>query len=99
MLLGIGFLDEGAAFEPPADLMAFIEKARKDKKKLVYIGFGSIVIDNPALLTKTVVESVLKADVRCVLSKGWSDRLEKKEASKPEVLLPPEIFPDPIRTP
>ncbi|CAO2654338.1 Nn.00g110710.m01.CDS01 [Neocucurbitaria sp. VM-36] len=89
---GYWFLDEGDIYEPPTDLVAFIEQARRDLKKLVYVGFGSIVIDDPAALTKTVVDSVLKADVRCVLSKGWSDRLETKDASKPEIPLPPEIF-------
>ncbi|KAL6710453.1 Sterol 3-beta-glucosyltransferase [Coniothyrium glycines] len=89
---GYWFLDEADTYEPPTDLMAFIEQARKDNKKLVYVGFGSIVIDDPAALTRTVVDSVLKADVRCVLSKGWSDRLEKKDASKPEIPLPSEIF-------
>lgn len=89
---GYWFLDEADMYEPPEDLKAFIENARKDDKKLVYVGFGSIVIDDPAALTKTVVDSVLKADVRCVLSKGWSDRLETKDASKPEIPLPKEIF-------
>lgn len=89
---GYWFLDEADLYEPPADLVAFMDKARKDGKKLVYVGFGSIVIDDPAALTKTVVDSVMKADVRCVLSKGWSDRLETKDASKPEIPLPPEIF-------
>ncbi|OAL01443.1 sterol 3-beta-glucosyltransferase [Phaeosphaeriaceae sp. SRC1lsM3a] len=89
---GYWFLDEADGYEPPAELTAFIEKARKDEKKLVYVGFGSIVIDDPAALTKTVVDSVLKADVRCVLSKGWSDRLETKDASRPEIPLPPEIY-------
>jgi sterol 3beta-glucosyltransferase len=92
---GYWFLDESDTYTPPADLLAFIEKARSDGKKLVYVGFGSIVIDNPAALTQSVVDSVLKADVRCVLSKGWSDRLEAKEtkdASKPEIPLPAEIF-------
>lgn len=89
---GYWFLDEAGTYEPPTDLVEFIAKARKEEKKLVYVGFGSIVIDDPAALTKTVVDSVLKADVRCVLSKGWSDRLNPKDASKPEVPLPPEIF-------
>lgn len=89
---GYWFLDEGDVYEPPVDLAAFIEKARADGKKLVYVGFGSIVIEDPAALTRTIVESVKRADVRCILSKGWSDRLETKDASKPEVELPPEIF-------
>jgi sterol 3beta-glucosyltransferase len=89
---GYWFLDESEGWEPPKDLVDFIQKARDDKKKLVYVGFGSIVIDDPAALTKSVVDSVLKADVRCVLSKGWSHRLNSGDASKPEIPLPPEIF-------
>ncbi|RMZ84101.1 hypothetical protein DV738_g790, partial [Chaetothyriales sp. CBS 135597] len=90
---GYWFLDEGSGdWKPPKELTDFIAKARADKKKLVYIGFGSIVVANPASLTKTVVESVLKADVRCILSKGWSDRLGDPNAAKVEVPLPAEIY-------
>ncbi|KAH8661620.1 sterol 3-beta-glucosyltransferase [Tricladium varicosporioides] len=89
---GYWFLDEGGDYEPPEDLKAFIKKARADGKKLVYIGFGSIVVSDAAGLTSSVVKSVLKADVRCILSKGWSDRLAQKPATEPEIPLPPEIF-------
>ena len=92
---GYWFLDEAASTDwtPPADLANFIKKARDDGKKLVYIGFGSIVVSDPAALTKTVVDSVLKADVRCILSKGWSDRLGNPDAAiKPEVPLPDDIL-------
>ncbi|KAF2101613.1 UDP-Glycosyltransferase/glycogen phosphorylase [Rhizodiscina lignyota] len=89
---GYWFLDEAGDWKPPKDLTDFIAKARRDKKKLVYIGFGSIVVEDPAALTRVVVSSVLKADVRCILSKGWSDRLGKKDSTKPEIELPPEIF-------
>ena len=90
---GYWFLDEAAASDwtPPEDLSNFINKARADGKKLVYIGFGSIVVSDPAALTKTVVDSVLKADVRCILSKGWSDRLGNPDALKAEVPLPDDI--------
>lgn len=89
---GYWFLDEAGDWKPPQDLKDFIAKARHDEKKLVYIGFGSIVVEDPAALTRVVVNSVLKADVRCILSKGWSDRLGKKDSAKPEIPLPPEIF-------
>ncbi|OAL31419.1 hypothetical protein AYO22_01011 [Fonsecaea multimorphosa] len=89
---GYWFLDEASDWTPPTELTDFIKKARDDKKKLVYIGFGSIVVSDPAALTKTVVDSVLKADVRCILSKGWSDRLGDPQAVKAEVPLPPDIF-------
>ncbi|KIV96576.1 hypothetical protein, variant [Exophiala mesophila] len=88
---GYWFLDEAKDWTPPKELTDFIAKARADQKKLVYIGFGSIVVSDPAALTKTVVDSVLKADVRCILSKGWSDRLGDPSAVKTEVPLPPEI--------
>ncbi|KAF4628027.1 hypothetical protein G7Y89_g10127 [Cudoniella acicularis] len=89
---GYWFLDEGDKFEPPKELTDFIKKARDDGKKLVYIGFGSIVVSDSAGLTQTVVNSVLKADVRCILSKGWSDRLAQRPTNEVEVPLPPEIF-------
>lgn len=88
---GYWFLDEASGWAPPPELVEFISKAHADGKKLVYIGFGSIVVSDPAALTKTVVDSVLKADVRCILSKGWSDRLGDPAAVKTEVPLPPEL--------
>jgi sterol 3beta-glucosyltransferase len=88
---GYWFLDEGEDWTPPDELTAFIAKARREGKKIVYIGFGSIVVSDPAALTKTVVDSVLKAGVWCILSKGWSDRLGDPAAVKTEVPLPPEI--------
>lgn len=88
---GYWFLDEASDWSPPPALVKFIARARADEKKLVYIGFGSIVVSDPAALTKTVVESVLKADVRCILSKGWSDRLGNRDANVAEVPLPAEI--------
>jgi sterol 3beta-glucosyltransferase len=89
---GYWFLDEGNDWKPPKKLTEFIAKARADRKKLVYIGFGSIVVSDSAALTKTIVKSVQKADVRCILSKGWSDRLDKKGAGEPEIPLPDEIL-------
>lgn len=88
---GYWFLNEGTDWTPPRELSEFIQRARQDGKKIVYIGFGSIVVSDPAALTKTVVESVQKADVRCILSKGWSDRLGDPTSTRPEIPLSPEI--------
>jgi sterol 3beta-glucosyltransferase len=96
---GYWFLDEGHEnYQPPRELTDFIQKARDDGKKLVYVGFGSIIVPDPAKMTQEVIDAVLKADVRCILSKGWSDRMEPGSATitgkehKPEPVLPPEIF-------
>lgn len=89
---GYWFLDEAKDWTPPADLLAFIKKARDDNMKLVYIGFGSVIVSDSKAMTQNIVDAVLKADVRCILSKGWSDRLDAKEPNKSEVPLPPSIF-------
>jgi sterol 3beta-glucosyltransferase len=93
---GYWFLDEGGEYEPPKELSDFIQKARDDGKKLVYVGFGSIIVSDPPKMTQEVIDAVLKADVRCILSKGWSDRISPKgDAAKPlsqEPDMPPEIF-------
>jgi sterol 3beta-glucosyltransferase len=100
---GYWFLDEGGdRFQPPKELTEFIERARRDEKKLVYVGFGSIIVPDPAKMTQEVIDAVLKADVRCILSKGWSDRLPGRDRGvrvgdsdgekKAEPQLPPEIY-------
>lgn len=91
---GYWFLDEGSAeeYDAPAELVEFLDKAAKEQKKIVYIGFGSIVVSDATSLTKAIVEAVLDADVRCILNKGWSDRLTTKDKNEPEIELPPEVY-------
>lgn len=90
---GYWFLDEGSGdYKPPEELVQFMKKASRDKKKIVYIGFGSIVVKDAKSLTKAVVSAVRRADVRCILNKGWSDRLDNKDKNEIEIELPPEIY-------
>jgi sterol 3beta-glucosyltransferase len=95
---GYWFLDEGPKWTPPADLVDFIAKARADDKKLVYVGFGSIIVNDTAKMTQEVIDAVQKADVRCILSKGWSDRIagdastSQQKEKKSEPKMPAEIF-------
>ncbi|KAI5210052.1 UDP-Glycosyltransferase/glycogen phosphorylase [Aureobasidium subglaciale] len=89
---GYWFLDEAEGFTPQKELLNFIKKARADKAKLVYIGFGSVVVPDPKQLTLDIIAAVKKADVRCILSKGWSDRMDKKDARALEVPLPDFMF-------
>ncbi|KAK9246125.1 hypothetical protein V1506DRAFT_559685 [Lipomyces tetrasporus] len=92
---GYWFLNESKVdkdFVPSPEIVDFVQTARRDKKKLVYIGFGSIVVADPKELTQAVVDSVLQADVRCILSKGWSDRLGSTDAHKIEIPLPDSVL-------
>ncbi|SMN20140.1 similar to Saccharomyces cerevisiae YLR189C ATG26 UDP-glucose:sterol glucosyltransferase, conserved enzyme involved in synthesis of sterol glucoside membrane lipids [Maudiozyma saulgeensis] len=89
---GYWFLDEQSNYTPPKELIDFIQKARKLNKKLVYIGFGSIVVSNASEMTKALVEAVINADVYCILNKGWSERLNDKSAKIVEIELPDCVF-------
>jgi len=83
-------------WSPPADLISFIDSAHALGKKVVYIGFGSIVVSDPEAMTRAVVEAIERSGVYAILSKGWSDRLATKKnevhPEVPEIKLPPQIY-------
>jgi UDP:flavonoid glycosyltransferase YjiC (YdhE family) len=64
---GFLFLPPGNCYTPPPNLVEFLEAGDPP----VYIGFGSIVVDNPDAMTSMVFEAVKQAGVRAVVSKGW----------------------------
>ncbi|KAI0757283.1 hypothetical protein C8Q80DRAFT_1265234 [Daedaleopsis nitida] len=82
-------------WEPPHDLVVFLDEARKANKKVVYIGFGSIVVPDPKGMTRCVIDAIVKSGVYAILSKGWSDRLVKNAPAQtePEEPLPKQIYP------
>lgn len=59
---------EPPAYNPPAELDAFLKAGPPP----LYVGFGSIVVDQPDVLLETVLKAVEMSGVRCVISKGWS---------------------------
>jgi sterol 3beta-glucosyltransferase len=93
---GYWFLDDAEVgakkWTPPPDLLEFINSAHDAGKKVVYIGFGSIIVSDPMAMTRYVIEAVLKSGVYAILSKGWSNRLSS-ESSEPEEPLPKQIYP------
>lgn len=66
-IAGFVFLDLASSFKPPEALTKFLEAGEQP----VYIGFGSIVIDDPSRFTKLIFEAVKMAGVRAVVNKGW----------------------------
>lgn len=56
---------------PPASLVSFLEDR---SKPIVYIGFGSMILDDPDAVTKKVLDAVKQANVKAVLLRGWSAR-------------------------
>ncbi|KAJ5038037.1 uncharacterized protein L3040_006909 [Drepanopeziza brunnea f. sp. 'multigermtubi'] len=64
---GFSFLDQTSSYTPAEDLVAFLNAGPPP----VYIGFGSIVVDNPQELTALIFGAVKKTGVRALVSKGW----------------------------
>ncbi|TDL23150.1 UDP-Glycosyltransferase/glycogen phosphorylase [Rickenella mellea] len=91
VISGYWFLDNPELkWTPPTTLLDWIAKARADGKAIVYIGFGSITVPDPAAMTRSIIKAVLKSDVRAIISKGWSARMAKSD--EPEIELPPECY-------
>ncbi|HYP57451.1 MAG TPA: glycosyltransferase [Beijerinckia sp.] len=64
---GYWFLDRPAGWTPPQDLARFIENGPPP----VYIGFGSMVMKDPAKTVGTVMAAVRQVGCRAVISAGW----------------------------
>lgn len=64
---GFVFLDLASSFTPPDDLDQFLKAGDQP----IYIGFGSIVVDDADKFTEMVFEAVRLAGVRALVSKGW----------------------------
>jgi UDP:flavonoid glycosyltransferase YjiC (YdhE family) len=65
---GFYFLDRSTEYDPEPALVVFLLAGPAP----VYVGFGSIVIDDPEALTKTVFDAIELAGIRAVISQGWA---------------------------
>lgn len=64
---GFFFLEKTASYKPPAALEKFLENGLPP----VYVGFGSMVHDNPKQLTDIIVAALRVCGQRGVLVTGW----------------------------
>lgn len=64
---GFYFLNLASSFTPDPSLTDFLDSGPPP----IYIGFGSIVVDDPNTMTTMIFEAVKKAGVRALVSKGW----------------------------
>ncbi|KIL85261.1 hypothetical protein FAVG1_11691 [Fusarium avenaceum] len=72
------FFRDAPQYTPEPDLEAFL----RDGAPPIYIGFGSIVIDDADKLTAILVDAVKATGVRAIISKGWSKLGANQPADK-----------------
>ena len=77
-ITGYWFLDHDPAWQPPADLIAFLEAGPPP----VYAGFGSMVARRAEATARIVLQALRRAGQRGVLAVGWSG---VKDSTIPEL--------------
>lgn len=73
--------DAATAYEPSSDLATFLA----DPQKPVFIGFGSMVIEDPDALFQTIVQAAAAANARMIVQSSWS------KLGKDGTAMPPTI--------
>ncbi|KAJ5183811.1 hypothetical protein N7492_001427 [Penicillium capsulatum] len=79
---GFSFLPSKSDYTPPREVDEFLKAGPTP----IYVGFGSIVVDDQVKLTKIVLEAVQKSGQRAIISKGWGN-LGVDDMDVPENIL------------
>jgi sterol 3beta-glucosyltransferase len=79
-LANFTFLDQAQTYEPPRALLEFLAAGEAP----IYVGFGSVTVDNPAAVTRTIFAAIEKAGARAIVADGW--------AHLGGETLPPNVF-------
>ncbi|KAF7975026.1 hypothetical protein HWV62_10657 [Athelia sp. TMB] len=66
-VVGFYFLDLATDYTPAEDLAKFLG----DGPPPVYIGFGSVVVEDSAAMTELIFQATANAGVRALVSAGW----------------------------
>jgi sterol 3beta-glucosyltransferase len=67
-VVGTWFLDPPEAWHPDPDLAAFLAAGPPP----VYVGFGSMGVDDPAATARLVLDAIQAVGVRAVVHRGWA---------------------------
>ncbi|XP_038974355.1 sterol 3-beta-glucosyltransferase UGT80A2-like isoform X1 [Phoenix dactylifera] len=66
-VVGFCFLDLASNYEPPESLVKWLESGEKP----IYIGFGSLPVQEPEKMTSIIVEALEITGQRGIINKGW----------------------------
>ncbi|XP_058197851.1 sterol 3-beta-glucosyltransferase UGT80A2-like isoform X1 [Rhododendron vialii] len=74
-VVGFCFLDLASNYEPPRVLMDWLKAGPKP----IYIGFGSLPVQEPEKMTQIIVEALETTGQRGIINKGWGGLGNLKE--------------------
>ena len=67
-LANFTFYDMGHGYRPPAALAEFLAGGEAP----IYVGFGSVLVEDPAAVARTIFSALEKSGARGVVSEGWA---------------------------
>lgn len=82
-VVGFCFLDLASNYEPPKSLVDWLEEGEKP----IYVGFGSLPLQNPEEMTKVIIQALEKTGQRGIINKGWGGLGNLAEQKKSVYLL------------
>ncbi|CAJ1821963.1 unnamed protein product [Sphenostylis stenocarpa] len=82
-VVGFCFLDLASNYEPPKSLVDWLEEGEKP----IYVGFGSLPLEEPEKMTKIIIQALEKTGQRGVINKGWGGLGSLAEQKKSVYLL------------
>ncbi|KAB5595196.1 Sterol 3-beta-glucosyltransferase UGT80A2 [Ceratobasidium theobromae] len=82
-VVGFYFLDLASNYHPPEPLEKFLEEGEPP----VYIGFGSIVVDEPEEITQKIFGAIKATRTRAILSAGWGGLFAPNSPNIPDGVL------------
>ncbi|KAG8929704.1 hypothetical protein FRC02_005216 [Tulasnella sp. 418] len=66
-VVGFYFLESNENYQPPDDLKKFLDGGDVP----IYIGFGSVPVEDPRAMTNTIFDAVKRSNIRAIVSAGW----------------------------
>ncbi|EME46228.1 glycosyltransferase family 1 protein [Dothistroma septosporum NZE10] len=80
---GFVFMELAKNFKPDQDLVEFLEAGDPP----IYIGFGSIVVDDPNAFTHMIFKATKIAGVRALVNKGWGGLGQSNEDTPDNIFM------------
>ncbi|KAL9245084.1 hypothetical protein vseg_018778 [Gypsophila vaccaria] len=80
---GYCFLNLGSNYQPPDELVDWMKKGSRP----IYVGFGSMILDDPRTTTSIILEALKNTGQRGILDSGWGDLGISSEVSGDIFLL------------
>ncbi|VFQ92651.1 unnamed protein product [Cuscuta campestris] len=74
-VVGFCFLDLASSYDPPKALIEWLE----DGQKPIYIGFGSLPVQEPERMTQIIVQALEMTGQRGIINEGWGGLGKLKE--------------------